>query len=98
MARDAHPTINPTFQIRKRCDSIEMDITDFVVSGRDQALLYGGYGAYRAQVSKRLHSIRKRLGQTTKKGAKYTPKAPVTAVDIASNKEYVTPTSLRMMY
>jgi signal recognition particle subunit SRP68 len=66
-----------------------MDITKFVVSGRDQALLYGDYSTYRAQLSHRLLSIRKRLGRATKKGAKYSKKAPITAQDIASNVEYV---------
>jgi signal recognition particle subunit SRP68 len=62
-----------------------MEITRFIVSGRDQALLYGDYSTYRIQLSRRLLSIRKKLGRTTKKGAKYTTKAPVTAQDIGSN-------------
>jgi len=62
-----------------------MEITRFVVSGRDQALLYGDYSTYRTLLSRRLLSIRKKLGRTTKKGAKYTNKAPVTAQDIGSN-------------
>jgi signal recognition particle subunit SRP68 len=64
-----------------------MDITKFVISGRDQALLYGDYSTYRAQLSRRLLAIRKRLGRATKKGAKYMNKAPVTAQDIGSNNE-----------
>lgn len=66
-----------------------MDITNFVLAGRDQALLYGDYSSYRASLSRRLLSARKRVGRTTKKGAKFTKKAPVTATDIASNHEYI---------
>jgi signal recognition particle subunit SRP68 len=64
-----------------------MDITNFVVSGRDQALLYGDYSTYRASLSRKLLSIRKKLGLATKKGAKFTKKAPVTPESIASNHE-----------
>lgn len=68
-------------------DPVDMDITKFVVSGREQALLYGDYSTYRAQLSRQLLSIRKKLGRTTKKGAKYTNNASVTAEDIASSNE-----------
>ncbi|KAK2758186.1 hypothetical protein FQN54_004030 [Arachnomyces sp. PD_36] len=66
-----------------------MEITNFVVSHREEALLIGDYDAYRAQLSRRLHTVRKRLGQTTPKGRKYTPKAPVTAENVAANTEYI---------
>ncbi|KAL3418271.1 signal recognition particle protein [Phlyctema vagabunda] len=66
-----------------------MDITKFIVTGRDQALLYGDYSTYRSQLSGRIHNLRKRLGIATKPRAKYTPKPPVTAADIGSNHEYV---------
>jgi hypothetical protein len=59
-----------------------MEITKFVVSGRDKAKLYGDYATYRSQLSNRLHNLRKRLGIATKPRAKYTPKAPVRAEDI----------------
>ncbi len=62
-----------------------MEITRFVVSGRDHALLYGDYSTYRLQLSRRLLSVRKKLGRTTKKGAKYTNKVPVTAQDVGNN-------------
>lgn len=81
------PTINPTLKDENAQMISDMEITKFVVSGRDQALLYGDYGTYRAQLSRRLHSVRKRLGRTTKKGAKHTNKAAITAEDIASNNE-----------
>ena len=65
-----------------------MDITAFVVSRRENALLLGDYNSYRAQLSRRLLTLRKKLGRTTPKGKKYAPKAPITAKDIASNHEY----------
>ena len=64
-----------------------MEITNFVVSGRDKAKLYGDYATYRSQLSNRIHNLRKRLGIATKPRAKYTTKAPVTAEDIGRNHE-----------
>lgn len=66
-----------------------MDITKFVVSGRDNAKLYGDYAAYRKQLANRIHNLRRKLGLATKPRAKYTTKPPVTTQDIASNPEYV---------
>ncbi|TVY92498.1 Signal recognition particle subunit [Lachnellula willkommii] len=66
-----------------------MEITKFVVSGRDKAKLYGDYATYRSQLSNRIHNLRKRLGIATKPRAKYTAKAPVTLEDIGRNHEYV---------
>nr|KMM70532.1 hypothetical protein CPAG_06843 [Coccidioides posadasii RMSCC 3488] len=66
-----------------------MDITDYIVSRRADALLIGDYNTYRARVTRRLHAQRKRLGRTTPKGKKYTPKPLVTAEEIASNSEHV---------
>lgn len=71
-----------------------MDITNFVVSYREEALLIGDYNTYRAQLSRRLHTVRKRLGQATPKGRKYTSKAPVTAEDVGRNTEYLQPRKL----
>ena len=68
-----------------------MDITSFVVGQRDSALLLGDYNTYRQQLSRRLLTLRKRLGRTTPKNAKYSPKAPITAEDIAGSHEYVCP-------
>jgi signal recognition particle subunit SRP68 len=64
-----------------------MEVTKFVVSGRDKAKLYGDYATYRTQLSNRIHNLRKKLGIATKPRAKYTNKGPVTAEDIASNHE-----------
>lgn len=66
-----------------------MEITKFVVSGRDQAKLYGDYATYRTQLSNRIQNLRRKLGVATKKPpAKYTKKE-VTAEDIGRDHEYV---------
>ncbi|OCK82371.1 hypothetical protein K432DRAFT_391323 [Lepidopterella palustris CBS 459.81] len=66
-----------------------MDITSFVVTHRDSALLVGDYSTYRAQLSRRLLTVRKKLGRSTPKNAKYTPKAPITAAHIGQNHEFL---------
>ncbi|KUJ10267.1 signal recognition particle, 68 kDa subunit [Mollisia scopiformis] len=67
-----------------------MEVTKFVVSGRDKAKLYGDYSSYRTQLSNRIHNLRRKLGVATKKApAKYTSKTPVTAEDIGRNHEFV---------
>ena len=67
--------------------SAAMEITKFVVSGRDNAKLHGDYATYRTQLSNRIQTFRKRLSIATKPRAKYAPKAPVTAGDVARNQE-----------
>lgn len=66
-----------------------MEITKSIVSERDRALIGGDYGNYHTQATRRIHTIRKRLGTTTPKGRKYVAKSPVTAQDVAKNREYV---------
>ncbi|KAM0344190.1 hypothetical protein ACHAPU_007716 [Fusarium lateritium] len=66
-----------------------MDITKFVVQGRDQALLYGDYSTYHKSLTKRLLSCRKKLGISTKNRGKFHPQDKVTADKIAQNHEYV---------
>lgn len=65
-----------------------MDITKFIVDYRESAFLVGSYGTYRAQLSRRLLTVRKKLGRATPKNQKYGAKAPVTADDIGKNVEY----------
>ncbi|PQE28876.1 signal recognition particle protein [Rutstroemia sp. NJR-2017a BBW] len=65
-----------------------MEITKFVVEGRDKAKLYGDSASYRGQLSNRIHNLRKKLGIATKPRAKYTNR-PVTVEDIAKSHEYV---------
>ncbi|KAJ6444498.1 signal recognition particle protein [Purpureocillium lavendulum] len=66
-----------------------MDITSFVVQGRDQALLYGDYSTYHSQLSKRLLNSRKKLGIATKNRGKFQKKDKITAEDVAGNHEHV---------
>lgn len=66
-----------------------MDITDFIFNQREEALVVGDYNAYRAHATRKLHKLRKKLGQTTPKGRKYTTKPPVSAEDIGNNVVYV---------
>lgn len=64
-----------------------MDITKFVVQGRDKALLYGDYSTYHAQLAKRLLNCRKKLGIATKNRGKYHPKETVSAEEVAKDNE-----------
>ncbi|KAH7128801.1 hypothetical protein B0J11DRAFT_279740 [Dendryphion nanum] len=66
-----------------------MDITKFITDYRDAAFLLGDHGTYRAQLSRRLRIVRKKLGRATPKNAKYAPKQPVTAEDIGKNIEFL---------
>lgn len=65
-----------------------MDITKFVVDFRESAFLLGDHSTYRAQVSRRLRIVQKKLGRSTAPKTKYAAKEPVTAEDIAKNNEY----------
>ncbi|KAF9885808.1 hypothetical protein FE257_012390 [Aspergillus nanangensis] len=66
-----------------------MEITDFIFKQREDVLIVGDYNAYRAHTTRKLHKLRKKLGQTTPKGRKYTAKAPVTAEEINNNVAFV---------
>jgi signal recognition particle subunit SRP68 len=66
-----------------------MDITKYVVEYREAAFLLGDYSTYRAQLTRRLRIVQKKLGRATPKNAKYAAKAPVTAEDISKNIEWV---------
>lgn len=65
-----------------------MDITKFVVSHRDNALLLGDYRTYHHQLTKQLASLNKKLGRSTPKSGKFSKKAAVTAEDVGRNHEY----------
>lgn len=71
-----------------------MDITKFVVSHRENALLYGDYATYRAQLSRKLLNSRKKLNIATKSRGKFHPKAQITAEQISDNHEYDSPLCL----
>ncbi|KAJ4289228.1 signal recognition particle subunit srp68 [Kalmusia sp. IMI 367209] len=66
-----------------------MDITKFVADYRESAFLVGDYGTYRAQLSRRLRIVRKKLGRATAKNAKYAAKVPVTAEEVGRNIEFL---------
>ncbi|KAG9241366.1 signal recognition particle 68 kda protein-like protein [Calycina marina] len=65
-----------------------MEVTKFVVSGREKAKVFGDYSTYRTQLSNQIHNLRKKLGVATKPRAKYTTKSPITAEDIGRNHEF----------
>ena len=65
-----------------------MDITAFTIGRREQALLTGDYNAYRARLSRKLQAVRRRLGRSTPKNAKFQKKPPVTTENVKQNKEY----------
>lgn len=75
--------------VRSISTSVAMNITRSITSERDRALLNGDYDAYHAQATRRIHTLRRRLGTATPRGRKYTPKAQVTAENVAQNTEWV---------
>ncbi|KAK4177008.1 hypothetical protein QBC36DRAFT_237664 [Triangularia setosa] len=66
-----------------------MDITKFVVSHRERALLYGDYSTYQNQLSKKLLNCRKKLSIATKKRGTFHPRTQVTAEQIAEDHGYL---------
>lgn len=71
-----------------------MDITSFIIQGRDKALLYGDYSTYHGQLSRRLLNSRRKLGTVTKNRGKFRKAEQATAEDVKTNNEYdITPTS-----
>ncbi|GAP86279.1 putative signal recognition particle 68 kda protein [Rosellinia necatrix] len=66
-----------------------MDITNFIVSARNQALLYGDYATYHRLLAKKLHASRKKLNIVNKHRAKFTKRDPVTAHQLAENHEFL---------
>lgn len=71
--------------------SVVMDITQFIISHRNDALLRGDHNSYRAHLSRRLLTVRRRLGRTTPKGKKYSGSTLGSAEDISKNRECVLP-------
>ncbi|GAB7359095.1 hypothetical protein MBLNU230_g5166t1 [Neophaeotheca triangularis] len=63
-----------------------MDITTFIQSRRE-ILQIGDYSTYRAQLSRQILGLRKRLGRATPKREKFSPK-PITTEDIGRNHEF----------
>ena len=65
-----------------------MEITNFVITKRNDSLLLEDHRAYAKTVSRRLLTLRRKLGRTSPKGKKYTKKASILAEDVSSNHEY----------
>ena len=85
------PTTSKVPHIAHRIIQFEMQVTKYVVSQRNDALLVGDYGTYKRQLARRLLTLRRKLGRATPKGRKYTEKAPISAADVSSNPEYARP-------
>ncbi|KAL4929478.1 signal recognition particle subunit SRP68 [Aspergillus undulatus] len=66
-----------------------MDITEYIFARREEVLIAGDYNAYRAHTTRKLHNIRKKLGQTTPKGRKYAAKPPISAQDVGRNVAHI---------
>ena len=68
----------------------KMEITQFISSRRERALLDSDYSTYRKQLTKRLLTVRRKLQYTSSaKGKKYAAKPAVEAQDINQNHECV---------
>ncbi|KAI9696819.1 MAG: hypothetical protein M1836_005181 [Candelina mexicana] len=66
-----------------------MEIASFIAGNRNKSQQLADYGATRAQLSRRLLTMRRKLGRTSQKGKQYAPTAKITAEDIANNHEFV---------
>ncbi|KAI0406861.1 Cupredoxin [Xylaria palmicola] len=66
-----------------------MDITNFVVSARNQALLYGDHATYHRLLAKKLHTARKKLDIGSRNRSKFTKPGPVTAAQLSESHEYL---------
>ncbi|KAI9764145.1 MAG: hypothetical protein M1835_007642 [Candelina submexicana] len=66
-----------------------MEIASFITRNRNKSQQLADYGATRAQLSRRLLTVRRKLGRTSPKGKQYAPAAKITAEDIANNHEFV---------
>ena len=68
---------------------MDINITNFIITQREKALLIGDYASYRKQLSRRLLVVRKKLHYTSAKGKKYTARPAVTSDHVSKNHEYV---------
>lgn len=75
-----------------------MNITESIAAQRDRSLLTGDYSTYHAQTTRRIYTLRKRLGVATPRGRKFTPKEAVTAEDVAKNVESVSHAAVYSSY
>ncbi|CUS13715.1 unnamed protein product [Tuber aestivum] len=66
-----------------------MEIIPFVSALRQEAQVLGDYHAVRKMCSRRLATLRKRLGRQTSKSKKYAPQPPLAAEEIAQEPKFV---------
>ncbi|KAK4204974.1 hypothetical protein QBC40DRAFT_272097 [Triangularia verruculosa] len=66
-----------------------MDITKFVVSHRESALLYGDYSTYQRQLSKKLLNCRKKLNIATKKRGTFQTRNQLYAEQVAEDHRWL---------
>lgn len=86
------PPTNDTAFLDPPClDSLSMEITSFVIQGRDQALLDGDYSTYQSQLARRLLKARKKLGIATRNRGKFSIKAKITPDEVAGNNGCAAP-------
>lgn len=72
-----------------RSGIVRMDITNFIVSNRENSLLIGDYSTFHTQLTNQLRSARKRVGwTTTSRNSKYIQRPSVTAEELGANHEY----------
>ncbi|KAK7218672.1 hypothetical protein V2G26_006675 [Clonostachys chloroleuca] len=66
-----------------------MEITSFIIQGRDKALLDGDYSTYQSQLARRLLKSRQKLGIATRNRGKFSNKAKITSEEITQNDGYI---------
>jgi signal recognition particle subunit SRP68 len=66
-----------------------VEVTEFVLSLREKAFLYGDHSTYRTQLSRKLLKTRKRLNIATKNRGKFSKKPAITGTAIAEHPEYL---------
>jgi len=66
-----------------------MDITNYIVAARNQALLYGDHTTYHRLLAKKLHTSRRKLNIVTKNRGKFSKKNSVTSEQLAENHEFL---------
>ena len=67
-----------------------MDILSFISALRQEGLVLGDYNAVRGICSRRLATLRKRLGRQNSKSKKFIPQPPLTAEEVAKDPKYPT--------
>lgn len=66
-----------------------MEVTKLIITGRERPKVTDNWVAYRRQLTKRIHNLRKKLGIATKPRAKCAGRVEVTKDDITQDHKYV---------